>query len=84
MEQKCKTKQLKLSNKLGFLAAKKADEDEKKHLPAGLMLALNIRLTLILNTLIWCTFEDIEQISQRVTVHQLTKQLGDFSRFIVV
>ncbi|KRY28214.1 Protein angel -like protein 2 [Trichinella spiralis] len=38
------------------------------------MLALNIRLTLILNTLIWCTFEDIEQISQRVTVHQLTQK----------
>ncbi|KRZ02388.1 hypothetical protein T11_6498 [Trichinella zimbabwensis] len=45
-----------------------------KNCSAGLMLADSIRLTLILNTPVWYTFEDIKEISQRVTFKRLTIQ----------
>ncbi|KRY87548.1 hypothetical protein T4D_9015 [Trichinella pseudospiralis] len=38
------------------------------------MLVDSIRLTLILNTPIWYTYEDIKEISQRVTVCELTNK----------
>ncbi|KRZ75915.1 Protein angel -like protein 2 [Trichinella papuae] len=51
-----------------------------KNCSAGLMLADSIRLTLIFNTPIWYTFEDIQEISQRVTVCQLTVEMNNLQK----